>query len=267
MLSDNLSSSKLKERFVAVKTEDGHYTLYSNEFQEHCHSLSGAFQETMHFYVQGCQIEEILKRNDHCKILEIGTGSGTGYEATLSNYKIEHGNLDFVTVEKDKDLVDWLITCRTLDRNDVPGFCELKLFYSDNDVSFYHAKKNGVSLTLLQGDCRISLPKFLNQNSFSPDAIFQDPFSPQKNSALWSVEWFMFLKKISNSNTVMSTYSASSAVRKSMLEAAWKIQEINGIGRKKSGTKAVLSGDSDELLLDHLGRSPQLPILDSGLKT
>ena len=77
-------------------------------------------------------------------------------------------------------------------------------------------KNENFHLIILIGDARVSLPKFKNDHDIKFDCIYQDAFSPKRNAILWTSEWFKLLKSISNQDCIMSTYSASSSIRKSM---------------------------------------------------
>ena len=60
----------------------------------------------------------------------------------------------------------------------------------------------------------------------------------------------------------MSTYSASSSVRKAMLKAGWQISNHSAFGRKRTFTIANPTGETAQEILDHLERSPALPYRD-----
>jgi tRNA U34 5-methylaminomethyl-2-thiouridine-forming methyltransferase MnmC len=66
-----------------VETEDGSWTLFSEAFQEACHSTTGARAETLLHYIQGCRILEKAKIHSPLVVLEIGFGLGIGLLTTL----------------------------------------------------------------------------------------------------------------------------------------------------------------------------------------
>jgi queuine tRNA-ribosyltransferase len=53
------------------------------------------------------------------------------------------------------------------------------------------------------------------------DVIFHDPFSPAKNSDLWTVHWFTRLRALAAEDAVLATYSAATATRVALLLAGW----------------------------------------------
>jgi tRNA U34 5-methylaminomethyl-2-thiouridine-forming methyltransferase MnmC len=91
--------------------------------------------------------------------------------------------------------------------------------------------------------------------SYRFHAIYQDAFSPKKNPTLWTKEWFSFLRSISTEDVILSTYSASTSIRKSLHEAGWKIQQGEKFGRKRTSTRATLNGETSAEILLQLERS------------
>jgi len=233
-----------------VQTEDGSLTLFSEEFQEACHSTSGAKSETLLHYVDGCQIRERLKDHTPFNILEVGFGTGLGFETTKEILKDLPHPWHFFSLELDQDLVKWWLKDRS---------------YNQNDFIFTVKDKN-FNLTILTGDARVVLKKYLESYPISFHAIYQDAFSPRRNPTLWTKEWFLLLKEYSTPDAILSTYSSSSSIRKSLVEAGWILRKGAKFGPKRSSTRAYLSGESDEEILLHLSRSPVESLRDDNVK-
>lgn len=237
-----------------VPTEDGSRTLFSEAFQEACHSTSGAREETLLHYIKGCQVEAKFTRADQVSILEVGFGLGVGFLTTLDVLKDQIKPWSFLSLEIDRDLLEWF-------RNQNLEHPFLKhLQWQGNLLT---AKNNQIELTIICGDARVELPKYLSTHPQRWNAIYQDAFSPKKNPTLWSVEWFELLKKFASPDVTMSTYSASTSIRKSMLEAGWQLHKGEKFGPKKTSTRATLNGLSDPDILLHLQRSPALALKDT----
>ena len=237
-----------------VPTEDGSHTLFSEAFQEACHSTTGAREETLLHYIQGCQIEAKFAAQKHVAILEVGFGLGIGFLTTLEVLSSQNKPWSFLSLEIDQKLLEWF----RLENLHHPFLKHLSW-----DGNKLIAKNEQIELIILCGDARVELPKYLSQHPQQWDAIYQDAFSPKKNPALWSVEWFELLKAHSASTASLSTYSASTSIRKSLLEAGWKLHKGEKFGPKKTSTRASLNGFSDPEILLHLERSPTGPIRDS----
>lgn len=238
-----------------VETGDGTYTLYSERFQEACHSTTGAKAETVLHYLKGCQVEEKILHQD-ITILEVGFGLGLGFITTLEVLKDASHRFHFISLEIDGDLVKWVF-------DDLASKNILThIQFSDSLAS---ADFKGGTLKVLLGDARKTLPCFLEKSDLKIDVIYQDAFSPKKNPTLWTTEWFELLRSHSNPSVNLSTYSASSSIRKSLITAGWKLHKGEKFGPKRTSTRATLSGESDPDILLHLERSPIPPLQDSNV--
>lgn len=231
-------------KYRIIETEDQSQTLWSEFFDENCHSTHGAYAETLFNYVEACGIAQAANTRH---ILEVGFGLGHGLKATLEHAK---SPVHFVSLELDSALIDWAKT-------NLP----IQNFHWDSltktDYGHHAELPNGGSISILIGDARTTLPQW---DKFKFDAIYQDPFSPKKNPTLWSVEWFELLAKKSGNDVIMATYSASVGVRKAMLEAGWHPQSHKGFGPKRERTLATLSGAIDDQLERRL-RASNAPAL------
>lgn len=238
-----------------VLTDDGSITVFSKIFGETCHSKSGARLETRLHYIKGCRVTEQLKHNDPLIVFEAGFGVGIGFEETLKS--MNGRSLVFISTEIDEELV-----CHIVSNNNIyNGITKRSIPFTH----FYLKNKN-LELYILIGDARVTTPKLKELGSFSFNCIYQDAFSPKRNAVLWTKEWFEDLKSYAHENCIMSTYSASSSIRKSMIGAGWTIYDGKDFGVKRSSTRAKLTGSTDKEILDRLERSPVAMITDKNYK-
>jgi len=236
-----------------VLTEDGSYTLFSEAFQEACHSTSGAKEETILHYIKGCQVHEKLISQNDLTILEVGFGLGLGFLTTLEEIKKYEKPVHFLSLEIDPELLNWF-------QEQYP-----QMQWHQGEFNYLEGIFGKIKLTVLCGDARKSLPWFAKNYPFKVHAIYQDAFSPKKNPVLWSVEWFEFLKTISAEDVTLSTYSSSSSIRKSLIQAGWTLQKGEKFGPKRSSTRASLQGISDPEILEQLARSPVEALTDESI--
>jgi tRNA U34 5-methylaminomethyl-2-thiouridine-forming methyltransferase MnmC len=245
-------TTKLPPRHHLVETGDGTFTLFSEAFQEACHSPTGAKSETILHYVEGCKILSKINSHDPLVILEVGFGLGMGFETTLEKIPTDK-KLHFISMEIDRDLLEWY-------RENHPEF---KLEWNENILS---AKCDHFELTIIQGDARSALPAFLEKNPVRWHAIYQDAFSPKRNPFLWTKEWFNLLRTHSHEDVILSTYSASSSIRKSLHETGWGVQKGEKFGPKRSSTRAMLNVPTDPEILRDMERSPASALNDFNIK-
>jgi tRNA U34 5-methylaminomethyl-2-thiouridine-forming methyltransferase MnmC len=238
-----------------ILTEDQSYTLFSEAFGESCHSTTGARSETILHYIKGCEVEAKLHRGP-ITILEVGFGLGVGLQTTLERLQGHPHEWTFISLEIDRELVNWFIQ-----ENDLSG--EWKKL---EGFDYFQTTLKNCRLIILVGDGRLTLPLFMRNNSLKWNAIYQDAFSPKRNPLLWTMEWFELLKNHATDDVIMSTYSASSSIRKSMMEAGWKISKGDKFGPKRTSTRARLIGESDQDILIHLKNSPVPALKDENVQ-
>lgn len=232
-----------------IITEDGSTTLHSQRFDESCHSTSGAREETRVHYLEGCRVHELLTQHSHVHLLEVGFGTGLGWQETLKlAQKVSATFLTFVSLELDEELVKWALPQATRHQADE------RVWYQQD---FGHAQ-----LKVIIGDARVALPLWINHlEKFH--AIYQDAFSPRKNPTLWTTQWFELLGKLSHPGARLSTYSASISIRKALHAAGWGVYPGEAFARKKSSTRAQWGVPSDANLLTELDKHPTPALTDT----
>jgi chorismate dehydratase len=231
-----------------VPTEDGSFTFFSEAFQEACHSTGGARAETLVHYIQGCNILEKAKSPAPLTILEVGFGLGLGFLTTREQIPSEK-KFHFISLELDRNLLEWF-----KDKHS-----EFNLVWKKNILE---AEFENFKLTIIQGNARCALPDYLKYHHIKWNAIYQDAFSPKKNPAIWTKEWFSLLKDHSHSDAILSTYSSSASIRKALIETGWSVYKGEQFGKKRTSTRASLIGTSDPEIVKLLERSPVMALTD-----
>ncbi|MEX0798748.1 MAG: MnmC family methyltransferase [Bacteriovoracaceae bacterium] len=244
-----MQNTKLRNHEL-ITTQDGSLSAYSKTYGENFHNTTGAVSETQIHYVQGCQVLDRARKQESFSILEVGLGLGVGFEQTYEALKKLKTKIYFTSLEIDEELILHL-------KENNPLFKALT-----KSQAGYRADIDQFHLEVLLGDARETLPN--SHRRFH--AIYQDPFSPKRNATLWTKEWFELLGSLSEDDCIMSTYSSSSAIRKAMLAAGWKIQKGARFGPKRSSTRAFKTGESDQEILEHLKRSPAITLTDQNAK-
>ncbi|MCK5884490.1 MAG: hypothetical protein KAG61_12440 [Bacteriovoracaceae bacterium] len=259
----NIKNEKFQGRLGAYKviyTEDQTPTLWSEYFDENCHSLSGAVAETIFNYIEPTKVIERATSSANFTILEVGFGLGTGVNTTLEALDhIEGARVKIISLELDPKLVEWAMKNNTPKFTKMPSLSDLKLVDLDGITSYQTATEWG-EIIIPIGNARETVLK-LAQLGIAKNihAIYQDAFSPKKNPILWTVEWFEALKSVSHPSAILSTYSASSSVKKALCCAGWIPEHRKGFKGKRQSISATLSGKMSQDMQDHLSRSPVRP--------
>ncbi len=232
-----------------ITTEDGSTTLHSQRFDETCHSTSGAREETRVHYLEGCRVHELLTKHSHVHLLEVGFGTGLGWQETLAlSQQVSATFLTYVSLELDEELVKWALPQATR--------------YQADQRVWYQQDFPTAQLKVIVGDARTTLPLWRARlEKFH--GIYQDAFSPRKNPTLWTTQWFAVLGSVSLPGARLSTYSASISIRKALHAAGWGVYPGPAFARKKSSTRASWNEPSDAGLIAELEKHPTLALIDT----
>lgn len=224
--------------YTLVITGDGSYTLYLPEFDEHMHSLSGAYEEALLKHVGPSGILE--RKKSALQVLDVGFGLGYNSLALLAELERcgYRGAVTVVALEQDRSLADALTSIRFYDFRE-------RLYVSLKEAYLRGSSTAGnASISVLFGDARSRVMP-LPGNTF--DAVFFDPFSPSRNPELWSVDFFRQVYRTMNDQAVLTTYSSAPQVRAALREAGFLIGRGPSVGGKREGTLASKSSIVPEL--------------------
>ncbi len=190
-------------------TQDGTTTLYSKEFDECYHSTKdGALQESLQKHI--LPAFSLCQNKKQLTILDICYGLGYNTLTTLYYHRKNRlkSKLHIISPELDKALV------QSLKEFEYPEeFSDLQDIINSLSQNFYYEDEN-YKIEILIGDareqiCNISTPI---------DIVYQDAFSPKKNPALWSKEYFTDIKSVASKDIIVTTYSSATPVRMSLYE-------------------------------------------------
>lgn len=200
-------------------SEDGSYTAYSKEYNEHYHSTKdGALKESLVKHVNPAFT--LKKELPEINILDICYGLGFNTLATLYYYGQNSLNskLRIYSPELDAALV------HSLNNFTYPKeFEEFKHIVEAlvrdgvyEDENFY--------IEVFLGDAREYVQRF--ENRF--DIVYQDAFSPSTNPTLWTKEYFSDIKRSMKKGGVLTTYSISLPTRLALYENGFNIYTNSG---------------------------------------
>ncbi|MBT3168564.1 MAG: hypothetical protein HN952_05345 [Candidatus Cloacimonetes bacterium] len=204
-----------------VLTQDGSFTAFNEQFSEHYHSISGAFEEALEKHVNALKVEDGMHILDFC--------FGLGYNSFVAT--INHKNLQIIGLENDLNILT------AISEIEAPKKLQ-KSFYTFAKIAEKQTitDDNNNQISLRIGDAKNTVA-LLNSNHF--DRVFFDPFSPQKQPEMWTVEIFTEIFRIMKKGAKLSTYSCAKIVRKNMEIAGFSIIDGPKIGRKSPATIAT----------------------------
>lgn len=203
-----------------ILTKDNSYTLYSEKYDEHYHSVSGAVEEAVEKFVKPCRIAEL--RNP--KILDICFGLGYNSAAAISMNQ----NIEIIGLENDERLFEEIQKLNP----ELKYYSVIKELVKDEKLVY---DKDGIKIRLLVGDARKTIKNITNRF----DAVFLDPFSPKKCPELWTYEFFADIIKLMKPKAVLATYSCAKIVRENLKKAGFIVKDGPVVGRRAPGTIAI----------------------------
>ena len=214
-----------------VLSEDGSFTAYSKEYDEHYHSTKdGALNESLLKHV--FPAFKIKKNLEEINILDICFGLGFNTLATIYYHRKNSltSKLNIYSPELDASLIESLVSFSY-----PKEFEELKSIISSLVLRGKY-KDDTLDIELFVGDAREYVRKFKNRF----DIVYQDAFSPTVNPSLWTKEYFSDIKKCMKKDGVLTTYSTALATRLALYENGFNVY-INSGEDFRDSTVASLS--------------------------
>lgn len=191
--------------------------MFSEQYQEHFHTKSGAIEETFKKHAEPAQVK------DGFKILDICFGIGYNTLAALHLAK----NLKVVALENDRKVL------KQMQEIQAPEYAEYeKVKMAAKNL---HYKNENFEINIILGDAR----ETIKQAGTNFDAVFLDPFSPQTCPELWTVEFMVDICKVMKKNAILTTYSYARKVRDNLAAAGFDVRDGPIVGRRSPSTIAV----------------------------
>lgn len=208
-----------------VQSDDGSYTAYSPEYNEHYHSTKdGALHESLVKHVQPAFLLHDTK--EHLKIIDICFGLGFNTLATLyyRDTYFPSTTLEIFSPELNGELVASLVSFPypVIFASYLPIIASLveNGVYEDVDTK----------ITVVITDARIAMREL----SGSWDVCYQDAFSPTANPLLWTREYFTDMARLMGDEGIVTTYSIALAIRMALHENGLNVYLNTGEGYRSS---------------------------------
>lgn len=209
-------------------TRDGSPTLYSEKWNQHYHSVHGAFSESMHvFLLNGLA----LRPESDVRILEVGFGTGinaflTWRELKELDKRVHYHTLEAFPLKKE----EWSgIQVSELQEEQVL-FEQLHELPWEEDIvvnsqfSFHKSETDLLSW---------------EPSPESYDLIYFDAFAPSTQPELWTVEVFEKCMLALAPGGTLVTYCANGQIKRNMKAAGLSVKALPGPPKKREMTQAT----------------------------
>lgn len=208
-----------------IKTSDGSYTLFSERFNQHFHSIYGAKTESLHIYIN-LGLKKF--KNSKISILEIGYGTGLNALLTylhnddLNNEIIYHG-IDNNIISKDS--FDRIFSL---------------FFITDQEIEkFYLYETQYVFVSdkfLLQKEL-IDFNKFIPTREY--DIIYFDAFSPEVQPDMWNYNNLQKIISSLNQGGIFITYCVQGKIKQTLRDLGMNVKRYPGPPGKRHVLRAT----------------------------
>ena len=222
--------------FELVTTRQGFRAVRHTGHGEIMHPV-GPWDEANRLYVDQLELEKRLATasEDPLRVLDVGLGAGTNAIAALTRAE-KMGDkrlrpLEIVSLEID-------LTPLRLALADPEGFPFLQPWKHAVEAILNEGRWDSPSLTwrVLEGDA----VKLVDELDGVFEVIFFDPFSPESNPTMWTVDFLRELRsRTPREGAVLSTYSAATPTRVSLLLAGFFVGPGLSTGTKGETTVAA----------------------------
>jgi radical SAM protein (TIGR01212 family) len=256
-LFGNLKPETGNWKLDVVETSDHSITFWNPDYKEHYHTPAGARLEAEEKYLVPSKLRERLKQGN-VQLLDICFG--LGYNSLAAMELLGGGTVSSLSADAGDSVPPLSITALEMDRRVVGAAAQYiqTLETDSNDwkkilADLYEKQESRItphsSIVMHWGDARHTIKK-LPPSIY--DLVFLDAFSTQRNSELWTVDFFRNLKRVMKPNAVLLTYCAAIPVRAGLLEAGFFVGETHPVGRQRGGTVAAQQEKDIEIPLpDH----------------
>ncbi|AOP34065.1 tRNA-guanine(34) transglycosylase [Leptospira tipperaryensis] len=225
---------------IRENKEGKYWSVRQRSSGETMHSVNNPSQEAKSLYIVQSKLSEKLsvdsslsKNSRPFVIWDVGLGAATNSMAAIQCYEEVDSPVPMNMISFECDLDPFRLAMRNIG-------CFPHLFHkaprSILDKGNWTSPFGGLTWNLVLGDFAETF-----REEQTPDLIFYDPFSFKTDSKLWEPEFlkelFTFFQNDSK-NTMLVTYSASTAVRSSLLYAGFWVGRGKGTGPKSETTVA-----------------------------
>ncbi|MDD2799420.1 MAG: tRNA (5-methylaminomethyl-2-thiouridine)(34)-methyltransferase MnmD [Bacteroidales bacterium] len=216
-------------RIILESTADGSHTLFVPELNEHYHSVNGAWQESLHVFIEAglksCEKNEL-------SVFEVGFGTGlnaflTLIEAEKSGKVIRYTSLELypLSVELSQSL----------------NYADLIAPHKKQLFDALHKAEWGAEVQITPHFFLRKINADLCEYNFTSkyDVVYFDAFAPEKQPEMWDSELFVKLFDHTNLNGILTTYCAKGVVRRSLQAAGFMVERLQGPPGKREMLRGI----------------------------
>ncbi|MCA3016515.1 MAG: tRNA guanosine(34) transglycosylase Tgt [Myxococcaceae bacterium] len=222
--------------FEVVKTRGGAHAVRQTAHGEVMHPV-GPWEEANRLYVEQTKLAQRLSvfREEPLRVLDVGLGAGANAVAALARAQAlgpeRRRELEVISLEADLAALELALSAPE-------AFPFLVPFRTAAEALLGHGHWDGPGLhwRVLVGDARETIEGVPGWC----DLVFFDPFSPEANPALWTVDFLRAVRGHTNDEGgLLVTYSSATPTRVSFLLAGFFVGQGVSTGTRTETTNAA----------------------------
>ncbi len=234
--------STTRGAFSLHRSRDGYSSIQHVASGEIMHSVNQPDAEAERVYIEQSQhIAAALRGERSITVWDVGLGAAHNAMALVRAIESAptSATVEIISFEQDLDAI-------RLALSHLKHFAHLRHRAPHLLVENGHVESERFTWRLQEGDFATHF-----RSTPPPDVIFYDPFSTKVDGPLWSLSLFRELYSHLTRPAELFTYSASTAVRTSLLAAGFHVARGVASGPKEETTIALKDLTSGYSLLDH----------------
>jgi tRNA U34 5-methylaminomethyl-2-thiouridine-forming methyltransferase MnmC len=209
-----------------ILTEDGSFTMRSDQFGETYHSVYGARSESEHVFISAGYG---MTDKNPLSVLEMGFGSGLNAWLTLLEAEKLRRKTLYTALERfPLGRSQWEALNQNRQGSEAGYFKAIHEVAWNQQISvtdFFFIRKLQVDIMLWKPD-----------DFF--DVVYYDAFSPEVQPELWSADVLSKVREVMNPGGIFTTYCAKGIVRRTLQSLGFEVERIPGPRGKREMIRA-----------------------------
>lgn len=216
-----------------IKTDDGSFTLFVSELNEHYHSTFGAVNESRHIFINA-GFNYFKNISEQINIFELGFGTGLNAFLTLFRARKNKQKVNYTAIEPDP-----------LNKNLFPRLNYFDFIKDKNAEKIFlrlHQNDRNKHTEISKGFFLLKIKSKIEDVILESDKyhlVYFDAFAPKVQPELWTEQIFQKVYNSMRNNGVLVTYSAKGMVKRNMISAGFKVEKLPGPRGKREFIRAV----------------------------
>lgn len=227
----------MSQRYEIIPTKDGSFTLLDKEYKATFHSLSGAYTESIHVYINSglrYYLENFSKEKNEIYVLEMGLGSGMNVWLTKETIKGFPLCKVFYTVVEKHPLPLEIAEAFIKKHSHLNNLSVWKNIMHDL-LKKGSCKDENMTIKLITGDILNSLNTLTLEKY---DVIYWDAFGPAQHPDAWTKTVFEKLVPLLRKPCVLTTFCTQGNFKRMLKNFDFEITKLPGPPGKREILRA-----------------------------